>query len=244
MDWGLIGVILAVVFGIVAIISIIIAVRLVKRKTPIWAYRTRHIIGRAAEAPAELRLMFGSREVSDVYNTTIVFLNKGNDIIDQSDVPEKITFHFRNAEILKEPVVKANRNVTGFSARQEENAIQLDFKWLGHHDGATIEVWHSRSELISCSGEVKNVKVTQVEKTDITRRGVTLRDGIVTSIICLAFIVFIWIGTVKAFFTPVIDWEMVVWSIIMTAFAGSSMGLGIYRSVRYITYPSWARFGE
>jgi len=247
MDWGLVQTIITIVSVTVAIVFGVIALRGIKRKKPVWAYNTRHIIGLEAEAPPELKLLFGSKEVSDVYKTTLVLLNKGNDIIDRSDVAEKITIHFGDTEILREPVVKANKDTIGFSAIQvvnnEVNAIQLDFKWLGRHDGATIEVWHSKDADVTCSGEIKNVKLTQVKQTIMTRPE-AFRGNIFMSFFGLAFLGVLWQIVVKDIVTPGVDWEMVAMAIFFTALLGYFVGGVFYRAVRYITYPSWARFKE
>lgn len=245
MNWQLTQMILTVVFGIVAIISIIVAIRGARRKKPRWAYHTSHIIGREAEAPLELKLLFGSKEVSDVFKTTIVFMNMGNDVINRSDVAEMITIHFGEAEIFKEPAVRATREAIGFSARlvdnEEENVVQLDFNWLGHHDGAVIEVWHNKETSINCSGEVKNVRITQIREP-VMARPEDFRGNIFASVAGLTFVGLMWREVVIDIITPGVDWTLVGGAIILTILIGIVMVKTLPRLYRYMRYPSWARF--
>lgn len=247
MDWGLVQTILNVVLGITAVAFSIVAIRGAKRKRPVWCYRTRHIIGREAEAPPELKLMFGSKEVGDLYKTTIVFLNMGNDIINRSDTAEKITIHFGDAEILKEPVVRATREKIGFSAKQvdndEKNVVQLDFEWLGRHDGAVMEVWHNNSTSVTCSGEFKNVRMTQL-KEPVMARPQDFRANIFAAAASLAFIGLIWRDVILDITTPGVDWTLGGGAIILTIMVGMLIAKIFPRLFRYMTYPSWARFRD
>jgi hypothetical protein len=77
--WGIAQTIVTVVFGVATIVLTIVTIRLTKRNKPTWAYTTRHIIGRDAEAPPELKYVFGDRTVNEVYKTETIVFNKGND---------------------------------------------------------------------------------------------------------------------------------------------------------------------
>jgi len=67
---------LTIVFGFVAVASIIVAIRLARRKKPAWAYTTTKVIGLGGDAPAELKLVFNDKIVPDVYRTYLIFFNK------------------------------------------------------------------------------------------------------------------------------------------------------------------------
>lgn len=170
MDWGFVGVILSLVFGVIAIASIIVAIRLLRRKKPVWAYRTDLKISRDVATPPELKITFGTEEVDNVYKTLLVFFNAGNDIIrgrqSPTDVKENVTIHLKGAQILKEPtILKASKSSIGFTAKHvskdRDNAVELDFDYLGHKDGAVIELWHSKYDNLSISGDVMNTVITR-----------------------------------------------------------------------------------
>lgn len=156
MDWGLVSTILASIFFVA---MVVLAIRLSKKKKPVWAYRTKKIIGLGADAPPELELTFKREPVARVYQTAFIFFNRGNEAIRKDDVTKGITVHFRGAKILREPNIKAkSKEEIEFSASQVvdhgQDSIQLDFLYLGHNDGAVVEVVHTGSEQVDCSGNI------------------------------------------------------------------------------------------
>ncbi|TET26502.1 MAG: hypothetical protein E3J67_01375 [Dehalococcoidia bacterium] len=161
MDWGLIVTLpTTVAFGIA---TIVLALKLAKRKKPVWAYKTTKIIGLGTNAPPELKLTFSDRPVNDVYQTTFILFNKGTEAIRRGDVTESVTMHFQGAEILRQPIIKAkSKEAIEFSAEQVvkdgDNSIQLGFLYLDHNDGAVVDVLHTEGEDIRCSGNMIGAK--------------------------------------------------------------------------------------
>jgi len=156
MDWALLGMILAAVFFIA---TVILARRLAKRKKPAWAHRTTKIIGLGGDAPPELMMNFAGKPVTNVYRTTFIFLNKGNETIPQAHVTETIAVHFEGADILRKPTIlavskEANKISVGQSTKEGDNVIALQFLYLDHNDGALVEVLHTESQRVRCSGNI------------------------------------------------------------------------------------------
>ena len=157
MDWRfLLTIILTVVFGTA---TIVLGIKLVKRKKPVWAHKTTKIIGLGADAPKELTLAFNGRPVGDVYETTFILFNKGTEAILYDDIAEKVAICFKSCDILREPIVKAKSGeAIKLSAkrtvRDSESCVELDFKYLDHNDGAVVEVLHTGSKKIVCLGNV------------------------------------------------------------------------------------------
>ena len=157
MDWGtVVAIIVAVIFGIT---TIVLGLRAIRRKKPVWAYITSKIIGLDTDAPAELKLSFADKSVRDVYRTKFIFFNKGREPIRENDVAEDIAIHFKGADILQQPVIlKPSKEAIKFSAKQivkdGDNAIELSFRYLGHNDGAVVEVLHTESQKITPSGDI------------------------------------------------------------------------------------------
>ena len=160
MNFGLIGILLAIVFFIA---TIVLAIRLARRKKPVWACNTTKIIGLGANAPPELELTFDKRHVSDVYRTLLIFFNRGNETIREDDITENVTVHFKGAEIFRQAIIRAkSKEAIKFYTKQGvkdgDNVVELSFLYLDHNDGAVVEVLHTRCEEITCSGNIIGVK--------------------------------------------------------------------------------------
>jgi len=143
-------------------LAIFLALKSVKKRNPVWAYRTTPIIGIDSNAPPELKLVFNGRSVDDVYRTLVIFFNAGNQTIEASDVRKEVTLVFNNAKILREPKLNANDTAIEFSAEWstsgEHSEVKLGFKCLDHNDGAVIEVIHDGKGKVSCEGRIKETK--------------------------------------------------------------------------------------
>lgn len=240
------GLVTNIVLGLIAIGLAIIAIRLARRKKPVWAYNTRHIIGRDAEAPPELKFIFGTEEVTDVYKTVIVFFNRGNEIITASDVAENVAIHFKNAKILKQPtIVKFSRKGNRLSAKQAirdgDNVIEFAFKYLGHNDGAVIEVLHTESGIICHSGEIKNVEIAQL-KEFIQSRPEGLYGGLAFTVLFTAMLVWMWLDIGPRGAQPPVNWWSVVFLAIFTFGYIYFVCYGLTRRLlRYMMFPPWSR---
>jgi hypothetical protein len=156
MDWGLLGIILAVVFFVA---MIVLALKLVKKRQPVWAYETTKIIGLGSNAPPELKLTFNEQPVSDVYQTRVILFNKGNEPILNDNVTESVIIQFKGAEILRQPDIKAkSKEAIKFSAKQVvkggHNSIEVNFLYLDHDDGAVVDVLHTASEEVTCTANI------------------------------------------------------------------------------------------
>jgi len=160
MDWRFwVPIISTLVFGIA---TVVLALKLVKKKQPAWAYTTIPILGIDSKTPPELKLVFDGRSVDDVYRTLVIFFNAGNQTIEASDVRKQITLVFKNAKILREPKLYANDTATEFSVEWsssgEYSEVKLGFKCLDHNDGAVMEVIHDGKGEVSCDGRIKETK--------------------------------------------------------------------------------------
>lgn len=173
MDWGTVLSITLVIA--LFIVSTILALKLARKKKPVRAYKSKKIISLGTNAPPELKLTFNDRPVTDVYRTTFIFFNKGNEAIRKSDVTKKITVHFGGAEILREPSVKAtSKEEIEFLVKQVvkdgDNAIELDFLYLDHNDGAIVDVIHTTCEQIDCRGNIIGAKeITNIGEFEESR---------------------------------------------------------------------------
>lgn len=160
MNWNLIGIFLA---GIFFITTLTLTLKYRRVKKLVWSYKTKKVIGLGSNAPPELQLMFGRRRITDLYQTDIMIFNAGNESLRRNDITEDITVRFEGAEILRPPIIiakskEAIRFTTKAVKDNNDFSLELNFLYLDHNDGAVIEVLHSKSEKLSCSGNVIGVK--------------------------------------------------------------------------------------
>lgn len=149
---------LAVIFFVATVVlSVFLAFKLAKRKKPVWAFNMRRIIGIGTGAPPELKMTFRGLPVDDVYHTLFVFFNKGTETIRKADVAEAIAIHFEGAKILRQPIALAKSKETNKLSvsrviKDGNEAVEVDFLYLDHNDGVMVEVLHTKSERVRCSG--------------------------------------------------------------------------------------------
>ncbi len=157
MDWKFLATIIIAVAFFIA--TLVLSLKVTKKKEPVWAYTTRKIIGLGTDAPPEVKLTFDERPVNDVYQTIFVLFNKGNEAIRKNDISENVAIHFKEADILRQPIILA-RSKEAIKASVEQvvkngdDAIELSFLYLDHADGAVVMVLHTESRDISCSGSI------------------------------------------------------------------------------------------
>lgn len=151
-------------------LSIYLIVKYSRRKKPVWEYETRRVIGLGSNAPPELQLFFNNKPVEDVYETKLIFFNKGNDAIRKEDVTDNITIEFKGSKILREPCLIPNRDVIRFTkkliTKKADSLLKLNFLYLDHNDGAVIEVLHTKCEEITCSGNIIGAEIGRFKGYD------------------------------------------------------------------------------
>ena len=144
MDWKyIVAIIVTVVLGVTAIVQ---GFKLARKKKPSWAYTTKKVIGLGSDAPPELKLMFADIPVNEVYHTDFIFFNAGREPIRASeDVVKPITIHFKDAQILKKPLIHPSNEDIQFTVEHSNDYIEIYFKCLDYQDGAIVEVLHTSS---------------------------------------------------------------------------------------------------
>ena len=175
MNWEfVVTIIVAVGFGIA---TLVLGIKRAKKKKPVWGYDETKIIGLGSKAPPEVKLSFAGEEVTDVYRTVVIFFNKGNEPIGEKDVAKRIVVDFGKGKILREPaLVSVSKEENNFSAKiVEDNGIELGFNYLGHSDGACIEVLHTRGSPPLMSGTVIDTPIKEIRgfSEDIESSGIT-----------------------------------------------------------------------
>lgn len=166
MSLEAIGIILAVIFFIS---TVILSLRALKKKKPVYFYKSNKIIGVGTEAPKEIKLYFEDKPVSDVYRTTIKFWNRGSDVIHKDSVTDKVAIHFKGGTILREPeIIEFSSESIKFNVekiiRDGDEAVEFDFLYLDHGDGVTCEVIHTASNAITNSGNIIGAKIRNIDE--------------------------------------------------------------------------------
>lgn len=243
MDWGFISVILAPIFFVA---MVVFAIKLTRKKEPVWAYKTAEIIGLGTDAPPELEMTFDGEPVNDVYRTTFIFFNKGNETVRNTDVTEKVAIHFKEARVLREPTVlatskEANKFSIRLAVKDVDIAVELDFSYLDHNDGAVVEVLHTKSQGITHSGNIIGTNrigyigkflPPESNRPIIRLAGVFIPLGLSLALIALAL--FKW----KFETTPYRIWIVGVFGGCLGVFAASAVR--IPRTIHSMKFPVWS----
>lgn len=241
MEWGLLGFILAIIFGIATVVSIIIAVRLARRRRPSWAYRTEKVVGLGSSAPKELKLTFGDTVINDVYQTTFILYNRGNEpILAKDDVIRPIVLRLGKAQILREPTIRPSNYDIMFTAKRDNDCVKVDFKYLDHNDGAVVDVLHTKSDKLDCQGKIMGVKKISYLGEFEEQRLNTI-EKIVASVAIPFLTVFILWGII---FPPTKSSD---WIFVTVLIIGMLSGVGIPSLIKFIRlrrFPSWSRQRE
>jgi hypothetical protein len=199
MDWGLVGVILAIIFGLVSVISIVVAIRLARKKGPVWAYKTNEIIELGDETPDRLKLTYNNENINNAYRTRILFLNKGNQAIRSEDVRDKIAFKLGGAKILRDPIIltqsKPQINSKAFIRDQKNlEIVELDFDFLDYKDGVLFEILHTKYTKIEIFGyiiESNKIKCVGDDLVGVIPRNIKLMSFVqYISGVCVGAIIF------------------------------------------------------
>lgn len=244
MSWNVLSIVLTVIFGLVSIVSVIIAIRLARKQKPTWAYRTRHIIGPITGEPPELKVMFAGQDVTDVYRTLLLFCNKGNEKLERDDVASQLIVRFRSARVLKVTVLETSRDAIKFEATRgmafdeseadEFERVYLEYEWLGHGDGATVEVLHTKCENVTLTAQFKNTRIYRLRWENVNRQALTQNTWLLAFLVVLSLVM--WILT------------LVRSSENSAVIAGAATSFGVLvaidvvpRWVRYLSVPKWAR---
>ena len=76
-------------------------------------------------------------------------------------------FVFELDKFLKVSTVKPSRDVIKFTADSRDDfnggKVSLGFEWLGHNDGAAVEVLHTKCDKIEPKADFKNAELRKVK---------------------------------------------------------------------------------
>jgi len=142
----------------IALVSLIAAVvmyfRSRRTKSPIWAVHTDHVIGLGANALPGILLTFDGRQVTDVYRSVVLFLNRGRQAIRREDLRSGVDFRLSEGFLLRPPATLAHsKSENKFDASLVDpnmKGFTLTFDFLDYRDGVLLELLHT-AEGIDCN---------------------------------------------------------------------------------------------
>ncbi len=141
-----------IVVGIISVATtIIVAMRYARISDPRFDSLTELKVGAGDDLPDEVAVYFEDNRVPRVSSTLLWFWNSGNRAIRRQDlVPEKpLTMTLVDAEgeaeILDVSLRKATSGINFKAAKVDASAISIDFEYLGHNEGAVVEILHTAS---------------------------------------------------------------------------------------------------
>lgn len=158
------------------VVAIIFYIKGVRKKMPIIARFREKVLGIGVNAPPELKLFFGEVQVSDVYRTTFLVLNRGKVAIRKSDIVGNIRIIFNDSEILRQPIIHDVSNESiGFRVAKvyegNQHQIDLTFDYLNENDGAIFEVLHTNDNGININARLIDVnKIIEIKYPKPLRR--------------------------------------------------------------------------
>lgn len=244
MSWELvlaiIGITGTVAFGIIAIV---LTRKYARKKKPVWARETLRIIGLGSNAPRELKLSFNDKPITDAYQTTLVFFNRGNEAIRPGDVIKNVTMLFRGAEILREPTVRSwSKKEIEFSAKQVigdgQNAIELGFLYLGHNDGAVIEVIHTKANSIDPLGDIVDTPILETKEYIPSQKRPQILAPLITWILIIGYFISMPIRILLG--VGLSDNDLAA-SLLAVFIGGVILSPNVREHIRYRQFPKWSR---
>lgn len=162
-----------VLLGIIGLLlSIYLYLVSKETKEPRCYYATLKDVEKLNEENSQVKILYKSKEVNQVYSTYIWFWNAGRKPILSSDIPEtsqlKLVFDGtkETITILDFKVIKSSRVAIKPQIIVNGNTLLINFNFLDHNDGFALEVQHTGdiyTEIIFDGvilGASKGVKVT------------------------------------------------------------------------------------
>jgi hypothetical protein len=158
------GFILTVVGTMLSIFGIVLAVKSIKKKVPVYHISSNNLISAFSPQYQGLKVSYKNEKTENLTVSKIVFFNQGAEMINRDDI-ETIN-HIRilakdNVKILDATILLANNPSSQFRIylNKEKNHVLLNFHYLSKNQGATIQVIHTglSSHDIDIVGDIKDV---------------------------------------------------------------------------------------
>jgi hypothetical protein len=158
---AIVGITLAVIFGLITTVALIVTLNSLRRKRPTWAVRGSTLIRLGQPTLPNLKILYGDQQVQSVTVSRILFWNRGTEPILRENIPPDapLTIRARDEVQLLNVEVLQDTSGSGLFHHTEDAARQvstLDFAYLEPNQGAVLQVVHTGTspEDVSVSGHV------------------------------------------------------------------------------------------
>lgn len=159
---------LNLIFLILAILSIIVSFYLYfkskKQKIPTYLIKTFNLLKDRINKIEEVKIKYADKEINTLSITKVAFWNRGNDVINKSDVAPKEPIRIQvddEFEILNSSIIYKTNDVNNFSLinSPDKKSVIIDFDFLFYGEGITIEIYHTgiSNKNIKFIGRLKDV---------------------------------------------------------------------------------------
>jgi hypothetical protein len=158
---------LNLIFFILAMISIIFSILFYiknkKRKIPTYLIKSFNLMRNNLSNIEQVKIFFSNEEVKSLTISKIAIWNRGNDVINKSDVAPSNPISLKvdkYSEILNAKISYIKNDTNNFSiiVSEDRKSILLDFDYFYKNDGLTIDVYHTGflDNSINLDGTIKD----------------------------------------------------------------------------------------
>lgn len=144
--WPPISIIISSISVSIGLVGLILYFRGKKGKRPSWAYETHGIVARDSTTRNSIQILYEGKPVDQISGTRVLFWNAGRDPIRQEDIAKPFSLRLaRGTRILRHQVLQVSREEIAFQTiyQEDEGRVVFDFLFLGHADGAYLEIIHA-----------------------------------------------------------------------------------------------------
>lgn len=159
---------LNLIFLILAILSIIISIYLYfkskRRKIPIYLIKTFNLIRDRVNKIQEVKIIYSDKPIKNLSITKIAFWNRGNEVINKSDIAPKEPIRIvvgEEYEILNANIIFIKNEANNFSitVTPDKKSVLIDFDYIFTTEGVSLEIYHTgvSGKDIKFKGSLKDV---------------------------------------------------------------------------------------
>lgn len=166
-----------------------------KEKKIIYNINSSLLILNKIKENNNLKILFNNNKIENLYNSTIIFKNIGNDIIEPNDITssDPIIISTGNKFFLDDndniQIVASNAKTKVTYTKINDSTIELIFDLLPPKSSITITLLHDG--IISCTGSLKTTSIDEIKNQEyfITKDPKLKSNEIITNAIFFLLIV-------------------------------------------------------
>ncbi len=139
---------LTIIFGVVGVVSVLLAIRFHRVRRPYWAIETGVLIRDFTSGFSDLQVRYRENEIKNFSVSVIMFWNGGRETVRARDVAQTSPLGIiprEGVEILDARVLESNNPAGGVRCRiaGPGDGVGIQFEFMEHGDGAVFQVFHT-----------------------------------------------------------------------------------------------------